>query len=381
MKIEFAVQMTCESCVEKVQKALSGLDGISKLDVDLQSNTVMVDTDLPQSLIKDKIEATGMRAVLRGYGQLGAAVAMLGGNTGFSSGNIKEDDRHCIVDGEIDAPRDTPLSVSIYECGDISNNCANLGDKLVAILDHQNIAPNKETGSILDKLIGKNNSNGKETPNILDKLIGTNNSNGKLTKNASGQTVINNEQSDTCCSRTNKSENSRNSNLLAGNGGPLNTVNGIGANAESTRENGSQSNALNGASIQAPPSTLTERKSVHGPISDQSSTQAPPTSCGPMSDKSSTQAPPTSSVGPMSDENSQAPPTSLILKTRSPIDISGIVGRSLVIEDGANNRLACAVIARSAGVTENKKVICACDGVTIWEERERPLAGPGRRGK
>jgi hypothetical protein len=65
------------------------LDGIRKLDVDLQSNTVMVDTDLPQSLIKDKIEATGMRAVLRGYGQLGAAVAMLGGNTGFSSGNIK----------------------------------------------------------------------------------------------------------------------------------------------------------------------------------------------------------------------------------------------------------------------------------------------------
>ncbi|KAI5695024.1 hypothetical protein M8J76_011107 [Diaphorina citri] len=372
MKIEFAVQMTCESCVEKVQKALSGLDGISKLDVDLQSNTVMVDTDLPQSLIKDKIEATGMRAVLRGYGQLGAAVAMLGGNTGFSSGNIKgvirfvqEDDRHCIVDGEIDAPRDTPLSVSIYECGDISNNCANLGDKLVAILDHQNIAPNKETGSILYKLIGKNDSNGKETANILDKFIGTNNSNGKLTKNASGQTVINNERSDTCCSRTNKSENSRNSNLLAGNGGPFNTVNRIGANAESTRENGSQSNALNGASIQAPPSTLTERKSVHGPISDQSSTQTPPTS----------------SVGPMSDENSQAPPTSLILKTRSPIDISGIVGRSLVIEDGANNRLACAVIARSAGVTENKKVICACDGVTIWEERERPLAGPGRRGK
>ncbi|KAI5718308.1 hypothetical protein M8J77_019339 [Diaphorina citri] len=278
---------------------------------------------------------------------------------------VQEDDRHCIVDGEIDAPRDTPLSVSIYECGDISNNCANLGDKLVAILDHQNIAPNKETGSILYKLIGKNDSNGKETANILDKFIGTNNSNGKLTKNASGQTVINNERSDTCCSRTNKSENSRNSNLLAGNGGPFNTVNRIGANAESTRENGSQSNALNGASIQAPPSTLTERKSVHGPISDQSSTQTPPTS----------------SVGPMSDENSQAPPTSLILKTRSPIDISGIVGRSLVIEDGANNRLACAVIARSAGVTENKKVICACDGVTIWEERERPLAGPGRRGK
>lgn len=67
----------------------SGLEGISDLNIDLSSGTVTVDTDLSQSIIKDKIEETGMRAVLKGYGQLGAAVAMLGGNTGFSAGNIK----------------------------------------------------------------------------------------------------------------------------------------------------------------------------------------------------------------------------------------------------------------------------------------------------
>lgn len=41
-------------------------------------------------------------------------------------------------------------------------------------------------------------------------------------------------------------------------------------------------------------------------------------------------------------------------------------------------RLACGIIARSAGLFQNPKQICACDGVTLWEERERPIAGKGR---
>lgn len=42
------------------------------------------------------------------------------------------------------------------------------------------------------------------------------------------------------------------------------------------------------------------------------------------------------------------------------------------------HRLACGIIARSAGLFQNPKQICACDGVTLWEERDRPLAGKGR---
>lgn len=42
-------------------------------------------------------------------------------------------------------------------------------------------------------------------------------------------------------------------------------------------------------------------------------------------------------------------------------------------------RLACGIIARSAGLFQNPKQICACDGVTLWEERDRPIAGKGRR--
>lgn len=41
-------------------------------------------------------------------------------------------------------------------------------------------------------------------------------------------------------------------------------------------------------------------------------------------------------------------------------------------------RLACGIIARSAGLFQNPKQICACDGITLWEERDRPIAGKGR---
>lgn len=37
-------------------------------------------------------------------------------------------------------------------------------------------------------------------------------------------------------------------------------------------------------------------------------------------------------------------------------------------------RLACGIIARSSGLLQNTKKICACDGLTIWEERDQALA-------
>lgn len=46
------------------------------------------------------------------------------------------------------------------------------------------------------------------------------------------------------------------------------------------------------------------------------------------------------------------------------------------------SRLSCGIIARSAGLFQNsEKKICSCDGVTIWNERNVPLAGSGRKSK
>jgi len=47
-----------------------------------------------------------------------------------------------------------------------------------------------------------------------------------------------------------------------------------------------------------------------------------------------------------------------------------LIGRSIALyatEDRSGPGIAAAVIARSAGVGENYKKLCTCDGVTIWE--------------
>lgn len=50
--------------------------------------------------------------------------------------------------------------------------------------------------------------------------------------------------------------------------------------------------------------------------------------------------------------------------------VADLIGRSIVIyrtEDKSDPGITAAVIARSAGVGENYKKLCTCDGTTIWE--------------
>lgn len=57
--------------------------------------------------------------------------------------------------------------------------------------------------------------------------------------------------------------------------------------------------------------------------------------------------------------------------------IADLIGRSAVIygtEDKSDSGLTAAVIARSAGVGENYKKICTCDGTTIWESSDTDFA-------
>eukprot|EP00095_Tigriopus_kingsejongensis_P006111 maker-scaffold872_size86337-snap-gene-0.18 protein:Tk06111 transcript:maker-scaffold872_size86337-snap-gene-0.18-mRNA-1 annotation:"copper chaperone for superoxide dismutase" len=78
------------------------------------------------------------------------------------------------------------------------------------------------------------------------------------------------------------------------------------------------------------------------------------------------------------------------------VKVWDIVGRSVVVAEGQDDLgqgqsplsqingncgslLSCGIIARSAGLRQNEKKFCACDGVTIWDERNKPVAGSGRR--
>ncbi|KAL8138660.1 hypothetical protein V2J09_004661 [Rumex salicifolius] len=52
------------------------------------------------------------------------------------------------------------------------------------------------------------------------------------------------------------------------------------------------------------------------------------------------------------------------------LKIADLIGRSIAIyntEDRSDSGVSAAVIARSAGVGENYKKLCTCDGTTIWE--------------
>ncbi|KAL6348935.1 hypothetical protein AAG906_033591 [Vitis piasezkii] len=66
------------------------------------------------------------------------------------------------------------------------------------------------------------------------------------------------------------------------------------------------------------------------------------------------------------DENGEA----FFLGVKQNLRVGVLIGRAVVVygtEDKSNPGVAAAVIARSAGVGENYKKICLCDGTTIWE--------------
>ena len=55
-----------------------------------------------------------------------------------------------------------------------------------------------------------------------------------------------------------------------------------------------------------------------------------------------------------------------------------MVGRGIIVEKIGGNKqnddwVVMGVVARSAGVWENEKVVCGCSGKTVWEEREEMI--------
>lgn len=261
-KVEFAVQMTCQKCVNSIQSALSGVDGVEKIDISLENGSVIVQSILPSSVLQERIESTGRRAVLKGYGpQSGhgsqnAAVAMLGGNTGYSFGSAKGvvrmvqvDNESCVIDGTIDGLSPGLHGLHVHECGDLSKGCDSIGEHF-SLVDTKHGGPsddenNRHTGD-LGNIIA--NEDGRATFRVVDKVL--------KVSDVIGRSLVVTDRPDDL---------------------------GKGGNPESL--------------------------------------------------------------------------------------ISGNAGRGI----------SCGIISRSAGIFENNKTICACDGISIWDERDRPVAGYGRQ--
>lgn len=60
--------MTCQKCTDSVRNVLTGVNGIKNIDISLEKGIVIVETNLPYSIIQEKIEQSGKKAVLKGYG-------------------------------------------------------------------------------------------------------------------------------------------------------------------------------------------------------------------------------------------------------------------------------------------------------------------------
>lgn len=82
-RTELVVEMTCDSCVQSVQKALSQFDGIENLDISLETRQVVVTGTVPTSAMVRAIRASGLRVAVAGKssasGHLGSAVAQFVG--------------------------------------------------------------------------------------------------------------------------------------------------------------------------------------------------------------------------------------------------------------------------------------------------------------
>ncbi|XP_062305339.1 copper chaperone for superoxide dismutase-like [Osmerus eperlanus] len=251
-KLEFAVQMTCDSCAGKIRTALEGTPGVERVSVDLSKEEVLVEAALTAHQVQRLIESTGLRAVLKGIGgpepDLGTAVAMMSG-AGPVQGVVRFlqlSEERCLIDGTIDGLEPGPHGLHVHALGDLTLDCLSCGEHY--------------------------NPHGRQ------------------------------------------------------HGGPQ----------DSERHVGDLGNVLAG---------LDGRASFRL-------------------------------------EDSQ-------------LKVWDVIGRSLVVDAGEDDlgrgghtlsrltgnsgeRLACGIIARSAGLFQNSKQICACDGVTLWEERDRPIAGMGR---
>ncbi|XP_065177411.1 copper chaperone for superoxide dismutase-like [Sycon ciliatum] len=140
-KVEFAVKMTCQSCVAAVKNSLRDIDGVQGVDVDLQNERVVVTSTLPTAKVQSLLESSGRSVLVRGQGpvataasvgaqHLGAAVAiMLGrsGVTGLARFTQVEDDK-CILEGTVDGLSPGKHGIHIHEYGDISQGCESVGD-------------------------------------------------------------------------------------------------------------------------------------------------------------------------------------------------------------------------------------------------------------
>ncbi|KAG0326344.1 hypothetical protein BGZ99_009696 [Dissophora globulifera] len=143
---EFAVEMTCESCVNDVKNVLDGANGIQKYDVNLKEQRVVVEGNAPPSVIARLLKNTGKTVIVRGSGvaqgaHSGAAVCILDINQSDHSKTVLPSSEKpyglvrflqvnaetCVVDVTVQNLTPGKHGIHIHELGDTSGGYSTTG--------------------------------------------------------------------------------------------------------------------------------------------------------------------------------------------------------------------------------------------------------------
>ncbi|KAL0077499.1 superoxide dismutase [Phycomyces blakesleeanus] len=144
-KTEFAVEMTCQSCVNDITKVLQKIPDIKEFDVSLENQRVTVQGSAPPSQISRALKDTGRTVIVRGQGvangqgHSGAAVCIFdtfGDNplnpvpqdTQGLARFVQIDQDTCLIDLTVEGLKPGLHGVHIHECGDISQGWMSVGD-------------------------------------------------------------------------------------------------------------------------------------------------------------------------------------------------------------------------------------------------------------
>ncbi|KAF9584358.1 hypothetical protein BGW38_006761 [Lunasporangiospora selenospora] len=146
-KTEFAVEMTCESCVNDVKNVLNSAEGITNVDINLKEQRVVVEGSAPPSVVSRLLRGTGKTVIVRGSGlakgvHSGAAVCILDINSDDPSYTtlpgtnrpyglirfLQVDYETCVIDATVQGLTPGKHGIHIHELGDTSGGPSTTGE-------------------------------------------------------------------------------------------------------------------------------------------------------------------------------------------------------------------------------------------------------------
>ncbi|XP_070497063.1 copper chaperone for superoxide dismutase-like [Chironomus tepperi] len=181
-KVEFAVKIKGSECVEKIKNKLIDHAKLSESSInsviDDNEARIIVDSNKPWVELHEIIESCGLNSALVGFSDQSAVGIIDKGNTTDVKGVIRfcsiPNKKGIVIDGVVDGlAKSKDHFVSVYEYGDISNGCENLGE--IYNNATYNIKSNDDGRSTIRTI-----DNNLSIPELIGRGVCISNSNEKL---------------------------------------------------------------------------------------------------------------------------------------------------------------------------------------------------------